>query len=210
MKFSVDNKDGIFEVDFEPNVLEKQDVEMLSGNFIEGMSLVMASAIKTLFDDKEKAQAFSMLTLRSMHNVISEFIEEQYDEERLKEKAESYRAKVNFYEQWLEETASLSEEELLKIFEGSEKLLISCDIIDDMVYVFFSNEQESELLTKFTLKEAQIPEFLTMYSLAAMDVFQVFSDRLYKGKYNPVREYDCDPMDIVDAVNTFLARLDKE
>lgn len=31
-----------------------------------------------------------------------------------------------------------------------------------------------------------------------MDVFHVFRDRLYKGKYNPVREYDCDPMDIVD------------
>lgn len=206
MKFSVDNNDGTFEVDFEPNALEKQDIEMLIDSFIECMFLAMANTIKTVFDNKEKAQAFSMLTLKSMQNMISQFIEEQYDEERIKEEAEAYKAKVNFYEQWLEETASLSEEELLKTFEGSETLLVSCDIVDDMVYVFFSNEQESELLTKFTLKEAQIPEFLTMYSLAAMDVFHVFSDRLYKGKYNPVREYDCNPMDIVEAVNKLLGK----
>lgn len=206
MRFSANNNEGIYEIDFEPNALEKQDIEILIGSFIEGMSLVMTSTIKTVFDSKEKAQAFSTLTLKSMQNVINEFIEEQYDEERLKKEAEDYKAKVSLYEQWLEETASLSEEELLRKFEGSEKLLVSCNIDDGMVYVFFSNEQEAELLTKFTLKEAEIPEAVSLYSFAAMDVFRVFSDRLYKDKYNPVREYDCEPMDIVDAVDQLLGK----
>ena len=96
MRFSVDNNDGIFEVYFEPNALEKQYIEMLIDSFIECMFLAMANTIKTVFDNKEKAQAFSMLTLRSMHNVISEFIEEQYDEEikECKQKIE-YQEKEN-------------------------------------------------------------------------------------------------------------------
>ena len=97
MKFSADNSNGSYEIEFELTERESENLDVMIENFVNGMSLVMVKAINKALDTREKAKAFSMLTMKSLNTVMKAFVDKRFDNEILAQEKESYGYMVEFY-----------------------------------------------------------------------------------------------------------------
>ena len=205
MKFSADNSNGSYEIEFELTERESENLDVMIENFVNGMSLVMVKAINKALDTREKAKAFSMLTMKSLNTVMKAFVDKRFDNERLAQEKESYGYMVEFYKEWLEDTVKTTEDELLEAYADSEDLEIECLLENDAVQIIVTNGKRSNLLTEFTIEEVKNhPDHIELYCIFALGILIVFSDKIFPDYDNPVRDRDNDPRLLVYAVNKLL------